>query len=109
METSLGRNAKCVLQRTLRVFVTAAQKQSQLQRVGRRRAFLVVVEIDEHVASLFFPRFDAFRPCDKRLLAIVAFVAALWSMTSDIHEVGSPAPRRRGVVVIGDAECDIAL
>ena len=31
------------------------EKLAQLQGVDRRGAFLIIIEIDEHVAALFFP------------------------------------------------------
>src|SRR5438105_8609185 len=81
------------------------------QAPGIRRcgAFLVIVEIDEHVASLPLPGPDATSPIGKRGLAIMVLVAALGSVPADVDEIGSALPGRRRVMMIGNAERYVLL
>ena len=72
-------------------------------------AFLVIVEIDEHVASLPLPGPDATSPIGKRGLAIMVLVAALGSVPADVDEIGSALPGRRRVMMIGNAERYVLL
>src|SRR4051794_7493439 len=72
----------------------------QLERIGRRGAFLIVIEIDENIAALFVPARNAFGPVLKNLGAIMALVSPAGSMAPHIDKIGRAFPRRRGVMVV---------
>src|SRR5215510_7962294 len=76
----------------------------QPPRVSRRRALLVVVEIDEDRAPLAPPPADTARPVAQGLIRIVVPVAPAGPMTADIDVACRHLPRRRRVVMIGQAE-----
>jgi hypothetical protein len=87
----------------------SVQKLTELKRIGWRRALLVVVEINEYVAALPFPGFDALGPIAEHRGAIMAFVAAARSMSSDIDKIGGTLPGCRRVVMVRQAERDIVF
>src|SRR5712671_923442 len=86
---------------------TGGDQGFQTQRVGRRGALLVVVEINEHVAALFLPGLDAPSPVRKRVGAIASLVMAARSMSPDIDEIGGALPRCRRVVMVRNAQRDV--
>src|SRR2546430_7201851 len=80
-----------------------------MQRIRRRGALLIVIEIDEDDASLFLPGLDPPGPNRKRVGAIPPFVAAARPVPPDIDEIGGALPRRRRIVMVRDAERDILV
>ena len=70
----------------------------------RRRALLVVVEIDEDVAPAAFPRVDVARPCAQRRVRIVVLVAPARSVAAHIDVLRGRDPGRRRVVMVGQAQ-----
>ena len=68
---------------------------------------MIVVEIDEDVAALFFPGLDPPGPIRKRVCAITAFVVAARSMAPDIDEIGGALPWRRRIVMVRNAQRDV--
>ena len=85
-------------------FGFSVQKLTKLKCIGRRRAFLVVVEINEYVAALPFPGSDVSGPVVEDSGAIMAFVAAARSMSSDIDKIGGALPGGRRIVMVRQAE-----
>jgi hypothetical protein len=86
---------------------SSSEKLPQLKGIGRRGAFLIAVEIDEHVAALFLPAGNALGPVLKNLGAIMALVPAARSMPSQIDKIGRAFAGRRSVVVVRQAERNI--
>ena len=70
---------------------------------------MIVVEINEHVAALLLPGFDAPRPFGQRIRAIMSLITAAGSVAADIDEGGGPLPWCRRVVMVGQAERDVPL
>src|SRR4051812_47613169 len=85
------------------------QEQAQLERVGRSCALLVVVKINKDITPLLFPRADPMAPLSQRLGTVVTFIAPTRAMAPDVDEIGRAFPRRRRVVVVGNAKRDILV
>src|SRR4051794_34680189 len=83
--------------------IASLEELFQLQRIGRCRALLIIVEIDEDIAALLLPRADGFRPSLQRLGSVVALVAAARAVAAHIDKVGGAFPGRGRVVMIGQA------
>jgi hypothetical protein len=81
----------------------------QSPRILRRRALLVVVEIDEHRAPLAPPFPDVARPGAQRLVRILILVAAGRAVPAHIDMARRHLPRRRRVVMIRQAERDVMM
>src|SRR5882757_60309 len=100
---------RCLPLLTLRTAPSPLQQQAQLECVGRSCALLVVVEIDKDIAPLPFPRAYSVAPLSQRLGTVVTFIAATGTVTPDVDEIGCAFPRRRRVVMVGNAKRDILV
>lgn len=59
----------------------------ELERVGRRRTFLVVIEIDVDVAPSLVPGPDAASPVSQRVGTIMSLVTAAGTVASDVDKI----------------------
>src|SRR5262245_13081097 len=91
-----------------RVFRRAAHKFEQAPRILWRRAFLVVVEIDEDGAALPLPGADVACPGSQRLIRIPIAIAAGRAMPAQIHMTRRHLPWRWRVMMIRNTERNIA-
>ena len=85
----------------------ALQHLDQPAGIVRRRALLVVVEIDEHRAALAPPFDDVTRPGAQGLVGIVILVAAVGSVPAHIDVTRGHLPWRRRIVVIGKTKGNV--
>src|SRR5205807_121207 len=73
-------------------FMSSTQQLAQLQCIGRRGAFLIIVKIDVDVATLLFPGAGSFGPIGQRVDVIMSAVAPTGSVASDVDEVSRALP-----------------
>ncbi|GEC55150.1 hypothetical protein BLN97_43470 [Bradyrhizobium elkanii] len=75
--------------------------------VGRRRALLVIVEIDINIAATPIPTADMLGPFGELGRFVTSAVASARTMAANVDKICSPLPRRWRIVMIGDAERDV--
>jgi hypothetical protein len=86
----------------------SSQHLAQSQRIDRSCALLVVIKIDENGAAPLLPLRDLARPMAQRPVRVVIAVASAGSMTPDIDMARRYFPWRWRIVMIGQAERNIA-
>src|SRR2546430_2577537 len=79
-----------VMRATARSLLKGAHERLAIER---RRAFLVVVEIDVHVVSACAPAFDLVAPGRERCELVTTCIPAAGAMAADIDEIGRALPR----------------
>jgi hypothetical protein len=77
--------------------------------VFRGGGLLVVVEVAVDRQAFASPLGDRVRPAVQRPLRIAAFVPARGPVAAEVDVVGGDFPWRRGVVVVGEAECGVVV
>ena len=85
------------------------QQAEQRQRIHRRGAFLVIVEVDIDVAKLPMPRLDRLAQGGKGSSRVATFVSAARAMASKIDEVSGAFPWRWRIMVVGNAERYVSI
>src|ERR1700760_3687472 len=81
----------------------------QLSSVGRCGALLIIVKIDEDVATLLLPRPNARRPLRECLRTIMPLIASARTMSTNVDEIGGALPWRGRIVMIRKAKRNVSL
>ena len=79
------------------------------ERVHRRGALLVIVEVDIDVAAAPLPHLDRLAPGSERCSGVSPLVAAARTMAPQVDEVSSEFPWSGRIMVVGDAERYVSI
>jgi hypothetical protein len=82
---------------------------AKLERVGWGGTLLVIIEINIDVIAAPFPCAHPVGPILQSRQGVMSFVFSSRGMTPDVDEVRRSLPRRGSVVMVGYAQCDVAL
>ena len=82
----------------------SSDKLAEPRCIGRRRTFLIVIKVDEHLTLLLSPTSNALWPCAQGGLRIVVSVATVGSVTSHVNVSGCRDPWCWRQMVIREAQ-----